>query len=216
MGRTLTMLPECDITHVPENRLDKCVMPSRGCLFVGMALQKHENKNINKDSSNISSVQSIPLHDTTNSLEFNSKESNQSSRQHDKSSFMPGNENVLPENSIYLNETPTISNENTYNHLCLPSTSNIVNMDQRKNYYISPIRSNESDIDDSDADPNFDVSPDKSFSNRLIPTTNNSSASSSSSSSLTSSDSSDNASESTVSNIGDNGEKKGKKKSPKT
>ncbi|CAG9835775.1 unnamed protein product [Diabrotica balteata] len=75
---------------------------------------------------------------------------------------MPGNENVLPENSISLNETPTISNENTYNDLCLPSTSNIVNMDQRKNYYIlSPIRSNKSNIDDSDADPNFDVSPDK-------------------------------------------------------
>ncbi|CAG9829130.1 unnamed protein product [Diabrotica balteata] len=185
-------------------------MPSRGRLFVDMALQKHENKNINKDSSNISSVQSIPLHDTTNSLEFNSSESNQYSRQHDKPSFMPGNENLLPENSIYLNETPTISNENTNNHLCLPSTSNIVNMDQRKNYYISPIRNNESDIDDSDANPNFDVSPDKLFSNRLNPTTNNSSSSRSSSSS-TSSDSSDSASESTVSNIGDNGEKKGKK-----
>ncbi|XP_028140290.1 zinc finger CCHC domain-containing protein 10-like [Diabrotica virgifera virgifera] len=129
---------------------------------------------------------------------------------------MPGNENLLPEDSISFNETPTIANENTSNDLCLPSTSNIVNMGQRKNYYISPIRSNESDIDDSDADPNFDVSPNKLFSNRLFPTANSSSSSSSSSSS-TSSDSSDSASESsTVSNIEDNGERKGKKKSLKT
>ncbi|CAG9832224.1 unnamed protein product [Diabrotica balteata] len=84
-------------------------------------------------------------------------------------------------------------------------------MDQTKNDYISPIRSNESDIDDSDANQNFDVSSDKLFSNRLIPTTKNSSSSSNISSS-TSTDSSDSPSESTVSNIEDNGEKKGKKR----
>lgn len=70
----------------------------------------------------------------------------------------------------------------------MPSTS----QEWKPTYYISPIRSDESDIDDSDADPNFQLVTQKKNLSKFPRTKPSSSSSNTSSSSSSSSSSSDN------------------------
>lgn len=82
-----------------------------------------------------------------------------------------------------LNQDTNIASPNIYNN-SIPSTSRVELMEiKRTNYYISPIHSNDSDIDDSDVDLNFESPAAKSKTSKVVPSSSSSCSSSSSSSS---------------------------------
>ncbi|CAG9816980.1 unnamed protein product [Phaedon cochleariae] len=85
----------------------------------------------------------------------------------------------------------TISTDQS-NQQSSTSTSSVAQLkNKRTDYYISPIHSDESDFDDSDADPNFVISPDEPGPSKVIFSPISPSSGSSSSSSSSNSSSSD-------------------------
>lgn len=98
-------------------------------------------------------------------------------------------------NVLKISSNDEVSSEETHAALpevdeSIPHTSEQQNP-SGPNYYISPIRSDESDIDDSDADPNFQLIPVSNAISKVVPTESSSRSSNTSSSSSSSSSSSD-------------------------
>lgn len=99
------------------------------------------------------------------------------------------------EDNLKMSSSDEVSSKETHAVLTpvntsIPSTS-IQQNSVAPNYYISPIRSDESDIDDSDEDPNFQLLNKNELPPKVVPSSSSVTSSSTSSSSSSSSDTED-------------------------